>query len=310
MSSLRRRGVSAQSGEAIQGIRSRCHEYVCGYSDGKVLLWCQRPYLRPLELVACGSPVTHVDISGCGQWLLVTSSDRVIRLCDIRRKTECHTFQGHTRIVRSARWGSSGLLFITSSDDKSVKFWSYEGRLARFKGSLLGHTNWVMSASLQPGLNPSQAVSCGNDRSVRVWDLHSKESVMAFFDHSDHVTDCCYVPGLSSDGSVVASGSRDRSLRLWDARAGHMVQYYLNHKGPITSLSVHNSGNYVVSSSEDGTINLTDIRAGRILWDTHTQTGAITSVRFEGGRTQSSLLESSCGTYLSTCTDGTLTLWA
>jgi centriolar protein POC1 len=51
----------------------------------------------------------------------------------------------------------------------------------RFKCSLIGHSNWVRSASLSG--DTRVAVSGGDDKLVKLWDIEAHHCLHTFFEH-------------------------------------------------------------------------------------------------------------------------------
>ena len=75
------------------------------------------------------------------------------------------------------------------------KIWNTDNY--KFHGSITGHANWVRCARFSP--DSSMIVSCGDDKSVRLWDTERRTSVCNFFDNKDIVTKTQFHP----DGSAV-----------------------------------------------------------------------------------------------------------
>ncbi|KAL2328929.1 hypothetical protein Fmac_022356 [Flemingia macrophylla] len=156
---------------------------------------------------------------------------------------------GHQDDVRGiCVCGSEGI--ATSSRDRTVRFWSPEGR--RFVSSkvLLGHSSFVGPlAWIPPNSEFPQGgvVSGGMDTLVFVWDLNTCEKVHSLKGHQLQVT------GIAIDGADVVTSSVDCTLRRW--RNGQPVETWEAHKAPIQAVIKLPSGELVTGSS-DSTLKL------------------------------------------------------
>ncbi|OQO02132.1 hypothetical protein B0A48_11684 [Cryoendolithus antarcticus] len=63
----------------------------------------------------------------------------------------------------------------------------------------------------------TEFMTCGDDRTVRVWDLTEEEPKWVGVGHEDYVRAGCWLPG--QEGMVV-SGGYDQTVRVWDTRQG------------------------------------------------------------------------------------------
>ena len=89
-------------------------------------------------------------------------------------------------------------------------------------------------------------MSCGDDRTVRLWDLPSEASIHTFRGHQDYVRTGAFLPGQTS--SLMVSGSYDQTVRLWDPRTPvgscHNLQTRrLSRKYIMYALRYDSSGN-------------------------------------------------------------------
>ena len=76
---------------------------------------------------------------------------------------------------------------------------------------LTGHSAPVLTMKELPG---SRLVSGADDRTIRLWDLHTFEEVAELRGHLDAIQTLAVTP----DGRTIFSGSGDRTIRRWDDR--------------------------------------------------------------------------------------------
>ena len=61
--------------------------------------------------------------------------------------------------------------------------------------------------------------SCGNDRTVKLWDVQSGECLKTLKGHTGEVWSIAFSPL----GSILASGSQDGTVKLWDISTGECL---------------------------------------------------------------------------------------
>ena len=111
--------------------------------------------------------------------------------------------------------------------------------------------------------NESTALmSCGDDRTVRLWDLPSETSVQIFRGHQDYVRTGAFLPGQSSD--LLVSGSYDQTVRLWDPRTPSTSVMTFKHIASVEDVLCMPSGTAILAAA-DNQIAVLDIIAGRPL---------------------------------------------
>ena len=139
---------------------------------------------------------------------------------------------------------------------------------------MVGHTNWVRTARFSP--DSRLAVSGGDDKSVRIWDVGRSESIGTYNDMEGGINSTAFHP----DGTCVAAGSADRTVKLWDLRSQALLQHYPAHADSVTNISFHESGNYLLSSGIEGALKIWDLREGQLLYTLHGHQGACTASAF------------------------------
>ncbi|WIA23060.1 hypothetical protein OEZ86_009974 [Tetradesmus obliquus] len=99
--------------------------------------------------------------------------------------------------------------------------------------TLTGHTNAVSCVSCSP-LDEGLAVSAGEDRCLKVWDLTRG--------YSSRSLPCTKMPTalcLSSDGCTLVTGHLDGTLCLWDLRQSRAGSQPLAEVRQCKAFSLH-----------------------------------------------------------------------
>ncbi|KIW50498.1 hypothetical protein PV05_09302 [Exophiala xenobiotica] len=105
-------------------------------------------------------------------------------------------------------------------------------------------------------------MSCGDDRTVRLWDLPSESRVESFRGHQDYVRTGSFLPSQASN--LLVSGSYDQTVRLWDPRIPTGAVMTFKHIASVEDVLCMPSGTAILASAENQ-IAVLDIVAGRPL---------------------------------------------
>ncbi|MBU2548606.1 MAG: protein kinase [Proteobacteria bacterium] len=150
---------------------------------------------------------------------------------------------------------------------------------------LAGHRGQVQTVAFSPDL--SLALSGGEDRHIRLWDVRTGKPGSVLRDHRGEVNSACFGP----DGRHVLSGggdfvSSDFALRLWDAAGGRPLTQLIGHTGAVTSVAMSPDGRLGLSGSTDGEVRLWDLETGQSRRVLRGHKGAVLAVAFgPDGRT-------------------------
>ncbi|EDR06780.1 uncharacterized protein LACBIDRAFT_299652 [Laccaria bicolor S238N-H82] len=128
---------------------------------------------------------------------------------------------------------------------------------------LVGHDDYVTSVAFSPDGRHIVSGSC--DKTVRVWDAQTGQSVMdPLKGHDNYVTSVAFSP----DGRHIVSGSCDKTVRVWDAQTGQSVMDPLKgHDDYVTSVAFSLDGRHIVSGSRDKTVRVWDAQTGQSVMD-------------------------------------------
>jgi WD40 repeat protein len=144
-----------------------------------------------------------------------------------------------------------------------------------------GHIGWVSAVTLTP--EGRWAVSGGQDKTVRVWDLdqvalrppiamsrrRAKKQHLIELDapglrahvlegHSDWIR----AVAVSADGSRILSGASDGTVRLWDLRKGVTSRVLQSDVGSVESVALTPDGRWAAVCERAGLLNVWNLESG------------------------------------------------
>ncbi|XP_038876205.1 protein FIZZY-RELATED 2 [Benincasa hispida] len=171
---------------------------------------------------ACSSKVTKlcdlgIDDSVCsvgwaqrGTHLAVGTSNGKVQIWDASRCKRVRTMEGHRLRVGALAWSSS--LLSSGSRDKSILQRDIRAQ-DDFVTKLSGHKSEV--CGLKWSYDNRELASGGNDNRLFVWNQHSTQPVLKFYEHTAAVKAIAWSPhlhGLLASGG----GTADRCIRFWN----------------------------------------------------------------------------------------------
>jgi len=122
-------------------------------------------------------------------------------------KRFCGVLKGHGADVSHIKWNAPHGLWVTGSEDASVRFWTPEG---------VEHSKWLPGdavTALAIDQKGGFVIAASMDRAVRVYDPVSQEVVQQHVGHSDAVRCIIHVP----EKQQYLTASWDRTIRVWRA---------------------------------------------------------------------------------------------
>ncbi|BAY27144.1 protein kinase [Calothrix sp. NIES-2100] len=146
-------------------------------------------------------------------------------------------------------------------------------------------------------LSPKEDILASVARSViHLFSSTTGELLRTFTGHSDWVSSVA----ISSDGQILASGSRDNTIKLWSVTTGKEIRTLTGHSDPVVSVAISSDGQILASGSLDKTIKLWSVTTGK---EIRTLTGHSELVVSVAISSDSQILASSGG-------DKTIKLWS
>ncbi|KAK7467597.1 SCF ubiquitin ligase complex subunit cdc4 [Stygiomarasmius scandens] len=238
-------------------------------------------------------------LAASGDVLVSGSTDRTVRIWDLKEGGCKHVFGGHTSTVRCLavvkpemvdvyddetglvikreKWPKRPLI-VTGSRDHSLRVWTLPKRNEpEYKTAGYDQPN----GSTSPGADDAE-----------VCDVEENPYHRLYLEGHDHA-----VRALAARGRTLVSGSYDCTVRIWDIITGKCRWVLVGHTQKVYSVVLDPSRNQACSGSMDGTVRIWSILTGTCL---HTLTGHTSLV---------GLLGLSPSYLVSAAADSTLRIW-
>src|SRR5262249_25867560 len=140
--------------------------------------------------------------------------------------------------------------------------------------TLSGHGDWVRGVAFGPD-GQILASAGGYDRTVRLWDAVTGESVAILSDHASVVHNVA----LDVSGQFLPACCDVGSISIWDC-AGTKVRSLHGHADAVTSAAFHPDGRHLATAGQDQTVRIWEIASGRCVRCLRGHSGRIWSVAF------------------------------
>jgi len=143
-----------------------------------------------------------------------------------------------------------GKLLAAGGCDRLVRIWNLSQDY-KLEQSIENHADWVLGVAF--AADNKHLLTCSRDKTAKVWDLATKESVLTFPDHQNPV----YAVAVKPDGKIGVSGGEDAQLRFWNAVGeGKQVRAVGGHGKAIWRVLYHPTKPIVATCSSDMTVRL------------------------------------------------------
>ena len=176
---------------------------------------------------------------------------------------------------------SGGVRRITAADEHSwIRCRAMGGRIDfdSLLGAFQGHTAAIRSVCC----HGSRIISGSLDRTVRIWDSVTGETVSVLEGHTGEI----WSVDINHDGSTIASASDDKTVKLWDSKTGILRMELKLHTAGVMCIRFSKDGKKLVSASGDKMCRVWDASTGDSIFPLIGHTGVVWAACFNDAGTK------------------------
>lgn len=239
-----------------------CHAVMTGHAEslGAIAL--------PHAVPATNSQAYMDPLAYPPPYVVTGSQDRTVKRWDTKetkgKLRAKYTRKAHDKDINAIDVDSSGTLFASASQDRTVKIHSSaEGEAV---GVLRGHRRGVWTVkfapkeSQAPGSSNKGLIATGSgDKTVKIWNLTDYSCLLTLEGHSNSVLKLAWIPYRPIDtrdkrGPQIASAAGDGLVKVWDTSSGEAMSTLDNHTDRVWALVAHPTSGALISGGGDSVI--------------------------------------------------------
>lgn len=201
--------------------------------------------------------INQVAFSPDGKTIASASSDRTIRLFDVQSGAETQNLRSHLNQVWSIAFSPDGKFIATSGTDFKVFLWdtveamstsSFDFKVGVNLGSSpISADRTKLAAAYESSKNVVEEI---------IWNVLTKEKIVSVSKEPLEIIDS---RAFSSDGTILAAGSRQGEITFWNAANGTKIRRFKAHDDRATGLAFSPDGRYLVSGGYDNTVKIWNV---------------------------------------------------
>nr|CCA20577.1 U3 small nucleolar RNAassociated protein putative [Albugo laibachii Nc14] len=150
--------------------------------------------------------------------LVTAGRNLLLRLWDLETYKCVRIIKAHASPVLAMDFDPTGTLLATGGSDRSVRV--FDINKAYCTHHFQQHRGIVTLVRFHPDPKRLHLFSCGDDNTVRIYDLYSQAQIACITEHMS--TPTCL--SFSSDGYTLFSAGRDKIIHVWDLRNHVSIQ--------------------------------------------------------------------------------------
>ncbi len=229
----------------IPELRTLTDAYERELNAPRLALWHDLPSQHPAlirTLRGHSDTVGDCTFSPDGRWLATVAEDQSARVWDLQNGNMRFTLRGLNHRQYSCDISRDGKWLLTSGW-QHLQLWDM-ARGVRVR-LLSGHGNTVVDSAFHP--NSIQALSAGNDGTIRLWDVESGAELSRTDAQSGREpTAVAYHP----DGSRFCSAHQDGGLQVWHPQTFELLHRYSLSSRALRTAAFSPRGDFIAAAGD------------------------------------------------------------
>jgi WD40 repeat protein len=140
--------------------------------------------------------------------------------------------------------------------------------------TLTGHAHSIYTVAYS--LDGKTLASGSSDRTIKIWDLATRQDFYTLNGHTDSVYSVAYSPV----GPNLASGSADRTIKIWNVTTGVEIRTLKGHTDSVNSVAYSPDGQNLASGSWDKSIKIWDVTTGQEIYTLKGHSDAVDTLAY------------------------------
>lgn len=182
--------------------------------------------------------IRSISFHPSGDFLLSGTTDTPIRLYDLKQNrclSNSNSNDSHDFGITRVRWNIDGRLYVSSSEDGSVKIWdSSTGKPV--KNIKKAHSGREVT-SVQFSKNSRYLLTNGKDSSPKIWDLSQLSRPAVSFSGSTQKNLSIQACFNSTESLVLSGCEKTNGIMLWCSRTGKLLEKFSGHNSCVRGIS-------------------------------------------------------------------------
>jgi WD40 repeat protein len=167
---------------------------------------------------------------------------------DIKIKGE-PSLKGHIGPINALDFNRSGSILLSGSSDHNIKLWDVENSI--LLRTISEHVTVTRDVKFTPD---GKSVISAENNYIVYWRNAVSGSVgkLLLYGHTGTVNSV----DISTDMSIIISGSQDKTIKVWDAVSGDLIHTIVEHTSSVRNVEFNPLSNQFASCSADFSVKI------------------------------------------------------